>query len=162
MKKQRALYVHSRECTPYVHFAEVIRQLGETLEATLQQSGPLRREHQTDFFACQYLLQNMVRKVGVQLAGMPKLDAKALNAKTLSSFLERERVNARINQARTWGYSSYTGDHESDLLSINLLIEARNIVHSIVGENPHMDRIVKRSCFGNGASATLRLSLIHI
>lgn len=156
MKKQLALPAHSRECAPYVHFAETLRQLGVTLEATLQQSGPLRREHQIDFFACQYLLQNLVRKVGTQLAGMPKFDSKKLDAVTLESFLERERVNADINQNETWGYSAHTGEHESDLLCIELLVEARDIIWSIVGESPHMDKIVKRSSFGNGASATLR------
>lgn len=152
MQLHCVLQAHGRRSTPHVHFAAVLQRIGETLGGD---GSPAPAEFQTpDLFAAQYLRYNLSRKAS-RLYGVTT-DPCARKERTINGFLARECVNAVINAVRTWGYSSVTGEHQSDLLGDQLLYTARDIIRDILGERPNIDRILSRCEFGNGASATMK------
>jgi len=152
MQMHLALRARGRKSTPHVHFAQVIEQIGEILGGN---GSPAPASFQnSDLFAAQYLRYNLSRKAS-GLYGL-KTDPLLRKQKTINGFLSRECVNAVINATRTWGYSSVTGEYQSDLLGDQLLLRARDIIRDIIGERPNISKILEMCSFGDGASATMK------
>lgn len=110
--------------------------------------------HLGDAFAVSYLEENLTRKSiskAHHTCDVPDDDAR--RAETLSGFLLRETVNAKVNSSETFGYSPVTGEFSSDLAGLQVLTRARDIICDIVGVLD-VDEVLRNASFGNGASAT--------
>lgn len=109
-----------------------------------------------DLYAEKYLSYNLRRKEATSLHN--EVSPETRRAETLTGFLQRELLNRRLNETRTYGYDPATGEYKSDELGLRLLYDARGIIADILRQSPDLDRIAILCDFGNGASATLRRS----
>lgn len=115
-----------------------------------------------DQFAMSYLAHELTRKAAdinlMSEAERPNIPQgmdydEWLLATTSEKFMDREKVNQRINESETFGWDPFTGEHLSDdTVGLNVLLRAREIVHEILGDAPPATLY---GAFGNGASDTL-------
>lgn len=106
-----------------------------------------------DAFAVSYLAHELTRKaVDANLSSIDVPTAAERKRKTVEAFLQREVLNANINEHETFGWHPALGAHVSDqTIGLNVLLRAKEIISEILGP------VVKPfGSFGNGASVTLR------
>lgn len=148
--KEDGQYAFSRTCD------EIIRLI------SAGSCGPAYPPHASDDFALRYLAYNLDRKrETTSYSERPRSDlqsrartaaAKVLESvrdeRSLSGFLAREEVNRKINEKGIV--------LNKDLTTTSDFRRARRIIRDILGSTPNIQRIQNSSCFGNGASCTLR------
>lgn len=134
-----------------LHFSNVVKLIARVLGSGPQDPGLYE---DPDLYAEKYLGYNLCRKIAAPYNEENQADRR--KAETLIGFMARESVNHKINESETFGYDPATGSYSSDLLGVQLLYEARDIIHDVIGSTPNVGRIVENCAYGNGASATLR------